>query len=181
VSDGPRRVPHVREVAVLGDFAAIGGYSAWLLARLLTGYPGGLEQLLARSAVPPNRRDDVLRAVAALTHVGVNWRLELHDSSSGSGTVVGRQGDPPAGSKRGSLLASDETPSAATRSAPPPLGTPEVAKVLGISTRMVRRLASSGALPGQRDAGGRWQFAAVDVAAERSRRVNRERGQRDVA
>jgi hypothetical protein len=44
------RIPHVRELAVMGDFAVIGGYSAWFVGRLLTGYPGGLERLLARSA-----------------------------------------------------------------------------------------------------------------------------------
>jgi excisionase family DNA binding protein len=182
VSDGQRRVPHVRELAVLGDFAVIGGYSAWFLARLLTGYPGGLEPLLARSAVPPDRRDDILRAVTALGHVGVSWRLE-HASGSGSGTAFGKKADPPAGSKRGPLLSPHENgeTSTAAREASPILGTTEVASALGVSTRLVRRLAGSGALPGQRDAGGRWQFSAADVATERERRVNQQRDGRAVA
>ena len=41
------RVPHVRELAVIGDFALISGHAAWILGRLLTGYPGGLGLLLA--------------------------------------------------------------------------------------------------------------------------------------
>jgi len=40
-----RRIPRVRELAVVGDFAVIGGFTALFLGRLLSGYPGGLEQL----------------------------------------------------------------------------------------------------------------------------------------
>jgi hypothetical protein len=75
------RVPQIREVAIADSFALISGYSAEYLGRLLTGYPGGLERLLARSGVPPDRRDDVLRAVGALLHVGASWRLE-HEAGS---------------------------------------------------------------------------------------------------
>jgi hypothetical protein len=42
----------VRELAVDGDFALIGGFSAHFLGRLLMGYPGGVERLLARSGNP---------------------------------------------------------------------------------------------------------------------------------
>jgi hypothetical protein len=174
-----RRIPHVRELAVMGDFAVIGGFSAFFLGRLLTGYPGGLERLLARSGIPPERRDDVLRAVGALIHVGANWRLE-HESGSGSGTNVAQEADPHASSKRGPLPSTHENgvASATPSEASPILSTKEVAGCLGVSTRLVRRLASTGALPGQRDAGGRCQFAILDVAAERERRVSQQREQR---
>jgi hypothetical protein len=83
VSASRHRVAQIREVAIADSFALISGYSAEYLGRLLTGYPGGLERLLAQSGVPPDRRDDVLRAVGALLHVGANWRLE-HEAGSGS-------------------------------------------------------------------------------------------------
>jgi hypothetical protein len=76
LSDERRRVPVIREVAVADNFALIGGGSAEFLGRLLAGYPGGLERLLVRSEVARDRRDEVLRAVGALLHVGANWRLE---------------------------------------------------------------------------------------------------------
>jgi len=173
----PPRVPEVRSAAVAGDFALVGGYSAEFLGRLLIGYPGGLERLLARSGVPPGRRDDVLRAVRALVHVGTSWRLQI--DGSGSGNDLGAMPDHDAPSQRGLLSSQDGEASSPLREASPFLGTSEVAGVLGVSTRMVRRLASTGALPGQRDAGGRWLFAVVDVAAERDRRMN-DAGDRDV-
>jgi hypothetical protein len=92
VSEEQRRIPHVRELAVVGDFAVIGGYSAEFLGRLLTGYPGGIERLLARSGIPIERGDDVLRAVAALVRVGTTWRLE-QEACSGSGTSVDERAD----------------------------------------------------------------------------------------
>ena len=82
VSEEQLRVPHVREVAVIGSFAVIGGHAAWLLGRLLSGYPGGLELLLARSGISADRGGDVLRAVGALVHVGTSWRLE-HEAGPG--------------------------------------------------------------------------------------------------
>jgi hypothetical protein len=172
VSDEPRRVPHVRDIAVAGDFALIAGYPAELLGRLLTGYPGGLERLLARSEIPSERRDDVLRAVGALAQVGTVWRLE-QERRSGSGTAFDEEVDPHAPSKRGLLPSTYENGEASTaaREASPTLGTSEVASVLGVSTRLVRRLAQTGALRGRRDAGGRWQFTVANVAAERERRM----------
>jgi hypothetical protein len=83
----------------MGDFAVIGGYSAHFLGRLLTGYPGGLERLLARSGVPADRRGDILRAVGTLVHVGASWRFE-REASSGSGTMHGAAADLCALSKR---------------------------------------------------------------------------------
>lgn len=175
-----RRIPHVRELAVIGDFAVIGGYSAEFLGRLLSGYPGGLERLLARSGVPPERRDDILRAAGALVHVGAQWRIE-QEAGSASGTAPSASANPSAPSQRG-LSSRDRNGEAPFPSsgASPFLGATEVANVLGVSPRMVRRLGSTGALPGQRDAGGRWLFAAVDVAGERDRRMN-QAGGRDVA
>jgi excisionase family DNA binding protein len=175
LSAGRQRVAQIREVAIADSFALV-GVSAHFLGRLLTGYPGGLERLLARSGIPPERRDDVLRAVGALVHVGANWRLE-HEASSGSGTSPSAVGDPRALSQRVGFSPSSENgetspSSSGSSSASMLLGTSEVAGVLGVSPRFVRRLASTGALPGQRDAGGRWQFAAADVAAERARRMS---------
>jgi excisionase family DNA binding protein len=180
VSEEQRRIPHVRELAVIGDYAVIGGHSAEFLGRLLAGYPGGIERLLARSRVPPKRREDILRAVGALVLVGANWRLE-HEGGSASGTAPGAGPNSHAPSKRDGFSSPEQNGKAFTASeASPFLGTSEVASVLGVSTRMVRRLTSTGALRGQRDAGGRWQFAPADVAAERTRRMNAT-GDRDVA
>jgi hypothetical protein len=175
-----RRIPHVRELAVIGDYAVIGGHSAEFLGHLLAGYPGGIERLLARSRVPPKRREDILRAVGALVLVGANWRIE-HEGGSASGTAPGAGPNSHAPSKRDGFSSPEQNGGASTASeAPPFLGTSEVAGVLGVSTRMVRRLANTRALLGHRDAGGRWQFAAADVAAERTRRMNAT-GDRDVA
>jgi excisionase family DNA binding protein len=174
VSDEPRRVPVVREVAIADSFALIGGFSAHFLGRLMSGYPGGLERLLVRSGIPPDRRDDVLRAVGALVHVGANWRLE-HEVGSGSGTSPSAVTDLRAPSKRDGFSSSiheNGEASTAAREASPILGTSEVASVLGVSPRLVRRLAATGDLPGHRDAGGRWQFTVADVAAERERRMS---------
>jgi hypothetical protein len=86
VSERPSlRVPQVREAAVAGQYAIVGGCSAWLISRLLSGYPGGLEQMLVRNGIPEDRRDDVLRAVGALAHVGAEWRVA---QGSGSGTEL---------------------------------------------------------------------------------------------
>jgi hypothetical protein len=185
VSEEQRRIPHVRELAVAGDFALIGGFSAFFVGKILSGYPGGLERLLARSGLPAERRNDVLRAVGALVHAGAKWRVEGEagsGSASGSGTVPSAFAAPCAPSRRAVPFEAHRIGEAspAAREASPFLGSAEVASVLGISPRMVRRLASSGALPGQRDAGGRWLFAAVDVAAERARRMS-QAGARDVA
>jgi hypothetical protein len=85
VSEEQRRIPHVRELAIVGDYAVIGGHSAFFLSRLLGGYPGGLERLLARSGIPAERADDVMKAVSALVYVGTIWQLE-QESASASGT-----------------------------------------------------------------------------------------------
>jgi helix-turn-helix protein len=178
----PRRIPLIREVAIADSFALIGGYPAELLGRLLTGYPGGLERLLARSGIPSERREDVLRAVGALVHVGTAWRFE-QERGSGSGTSVDGEAGPHAPSSRGLLPLThqnrDGSPTAA-REASPILGTSEVASALGVSPRFVRRLASMGAFPGRRDAGGRWQFDVADVAAEHERRMTAQ-GRADAA
>jgi hypothetical protein len=173
VSEEQLRVPHVREVAVIGNFAVIGGHAAWLLGRLLSGYPGGLELLLARSGISVDRRGDVLRAVGALVHAGTNWRLE-HEAGSGSGTSPSATVAPRAPLHRVGFFPIERNGevSSAAREASPLLGTTEVASILGVSTRLVRRLASAGALSGQRDVGGRWQFAPADLAAERTRRMS---------
>src|SRR5688572_5483687 len=84
-----RRVPHVREVAVAGEFALIGGYAAWFLARLLEGYPAGLERLVARSGLSPDRRADIFQAARALADAGARWRLEHDGRGSSSGTLSG--------------------------------------------------------------------------------------------
>jgi excisionase family DNA binding protein len=171
VSDEPRRVSVIREVAIADSFVLVGGYPAWYLGRVLRGFPGGLEALLVRSGIPPERRDDVLRAVGALVHVGTAWRLD-QERGSGSGTNVDEGADPHAPSRRGLLLSTRGSIEASTsRAASPVLGTSEVASALGVSPRMVRRLAATGDLPGHRDAGGRWQFTVADVAAERERRM----------
>ncbi len=185
VSEEQRRIPHVRELAVVGDYAVIGGHSAFFLGRLLGGYPGGLERLLARSGIPAERCEDVLKAVAALVYVGTAWQLE-----QGSGSASGSASGTRLGSEAGSHVRSSSHDgfskskngalSMSAREASPFLGTSEAAAALGVSTRLARRLASTGALRGQRDAGGRWQFAAADVAAERDRRMNAT-GDRDAA
>src|SRR3954452_18101803 len=91
----PPRVPHVREAAVAGEFALIGGYAAWFLHKIVEAPPGGLEATLARSGVPLDRRADVLRAWRALGEVGGQWRLEhgLRAAGSGSGTAEHRADD----------------------------------------------------------------------------------------
>jgi excisionase family DNA binding protein len=179
-----RRIPHIRELAVVGDYAVIGGHSAFFLGRLLGGYPGGLERLLARSGIPAERCEDVLKAVAALVHVGTTWQLEQESGSgSASGTRRGAEVGSPvrSSSHDGFSKSTNGTPSMSARETSPFLGTSEAAVALGVSTRLVRRLASTGALRGQRDAGGRWQFAAADVAAERDRRVSERRERSAVA
>ena len=152
-----RRVPHVREVAVAGDFALIGGYSAWFLARVLAGYPGGLERLVARSGLPPERRADVMRALAALQEAGARWQLG-RISTSGSPEVDGTDAD--VRSKR-----------ASSRSELSLLSAGDVAGVLGVSDRRVRQLVSEGRLTAERDAGGRLRFERADVAAFVERRL----------
>jgi hypothetical protein len=169
--DQQRRIPHVRELAVAGDFALIGGHSAFFLGRLLAGYPGGLERLLARSGIAPDRRDDVMRAAAALVHVGATWRVR--EADSGSGTPMDAATDQHAGSRRGgaSPFAPENGATSTAWEAAPFLSSTEAASALALTARRVRRLAQTGVLRGLRDAGGRWQFAAADVAAERERRM----------
>jgi Helix-turn-helix domain len=180
-----RRIPHVRELAVAGDFALVGGFSAFFVGKILCGYPGGLARLLSCSGIPAERCEDVLKAVAALVYVGTAWQLE-----QGSGSASGSASGTRLGSEAGSHVRSSSHDgfskskngalSMSAREASPFLGTSEAAAALGVSTRMARRLASTGALRGQRDAGGRWQFAPADVAAERTRRMNAT-GDRDAA
>ena len=142
------RVPHVREAAVAGDVALVGGYGAWFLHRLIEATPGGLEATLARSGVPLDRREGVLAAWHALGEVGGRWRM----AASASGRPEGQPEERPVGS----MSASD------------------VGVVLGITARAVRLLATAGILAGRREHGGRWIFAAADVAAEQARRAERE-------
>jgi hypothetical protein len=152
----------------------------------LAGYPGGLDRLLARSGIPAERCEDVLKAVAALVYVGTAWQLEQGSGSasgSASGTRLGSEAGSHVWSSRhdGFSKSTNGAPSMSARETSPFLGTSEAAVALGVSTRLVRRLASTGALRGQRDAGGRWQFAAVDVAAERDRRMTERRERSAVA
>jgi hypothetical protein len=153
MSAEPLRVPAVRDVAIAGDTALVRGYPAWFLHRVLRGYPGGLEALLARSGVPQERRRDILQAQLALGQAGALWRLESAASTSGS----------PEGDESDAALPSE----GAMRSL---LSAADAASVLGVSDRQVRALALSAHLRGQRDPGGRWWFAPADVHAERERR-----------
>ena len=146
------RLPAVRDVALAGDTALVRGYSAWFLHRVLRGYPGGLEALLARSGVPQKRRRDILQAQLALGQSGAMWRLA---AASTSGSAEGEESDPglhSEGAMRSLLSARD------------------AAVLLGISDRQIRALAGSAHLRGCRDSGGRWLFAAADIDAERKRR-----------
>jgi hypothetical protein len=159
VSDeAQRRVPHVREAAVAGDVALVGGYSAWFLGRVLQTFPGGgIESLVARAGVPPGRQNDVLRAVAALVHVGAEWWLATgRGSVSASGSEVDDRGEAPV---RSTLHGSSF------------LSAQDAARVLGLTDRRVRMLADKGLLRGRRDPGGRWQFDPAAVMAERDRRM----------
>jgi excisionase family DNA binding protein len=164
------RVPQIREVAIADSFAMIGGFPAWFLSRIVVGYPGGLERLLARSGIPPERRDDVVRAVGALAHVGTAWRLSQERGSAGSGTNIAEAAEPHAPSQH-EQAPSNPPLAAAAWEALPLLSTAEVATVLRVSTRFVRRLAATGALRARRD-GGRWRFDAAVVEAERERRMS---------
>jgi len=153
------RVPHVTEAAVAGDVALIGGYPAWFLHQVVEATKGGLEATLARSGVPLRRREGVLRAWQALGEVGGRWRLEqaLRAANSGSGTAEPRAGESPLGSTHVQSLS-----------------TAEAAVVLGVTPRWVVKLATAGVLARRREHGGRWLFAAADVAAEQARRAARE-------
>jgi hypothetical protein len=71
-------VPHVREAAVAGDSALIGGCAAWFLHGIVEATPGGLEATLARSGVPLDRRADVLRA----------WRVLARSAASGGSNTA---------------------------------------------------------------------------------------------
>jgi hypothetical protein len=167
MSDEPRRVPCVEGVAVAGNYALVSGFAAWFLARLLQSYPGGgIESLLARARVAPDRHDDVLRACAALARVGSAWQLE-HEAMSASG----RELDEPAGPAVRS----------ARHGGTSPLSAQDAGRILGLSDRQVRRLADKGLLRGRRLPGGRWEFAAADVAAERDRRMTDRQERSDAA
>jgi excisionase family DNA binding protein len=172
------RVPQIREVAIADSFAMIGGFPAWFLGRVLLGYPGGIERLLARSGIPPDRRDDVLRAVGALAHVGIAWRLAQERGSAGSGTNIAEAAEPHARSHHEQRAPGNASPVAGEPL--PLLNTGEAAAALHVSTRFVRRLAATGALPARRDGGGRWLFTAAAVEAERERRMS-GRGRADAA
>jgi hypothetical protein len=169
VSEEQHRIPHIRELAVAGDFALIGGFSAHFLGRLFTGYPGGVERLLARSGIPTERCDDVLRAVAALVHVGTTWRLQ-QEACSGSGTSMDERADRHLPSNgHDVVLPEPENHPASTAAgrASPFLGTSEAAAALGVSTRLVRRLASTGALREQREPRHRHTRDAAGIGAAR--------------
>jgi hypothetical protein len=184
VSEVERRVPHVREVAIVGEFAVIGGASAWLLHCLLIRYPGGgLERLLLRSALPPERRRDVLRASRALAEVGAAWRLEhaLAGSSSGTPSATDRAGDLPSKREQDRRVELEREDEAAFAFPARALSASDTARVLGLSSRRVRVLAETRSLRGYRDSGGRWWFAADVVEVERKRRMKegaRSRGVR---
>jgi hypothetical protein len=66
------RVRHVREVGAAGSFVLIGGWPAWYLHRVLRDYPGGLERLLARSGVGPEKRIAV-EGCRGFRPVGARW------------------------------------------------------------------------------------------------------------
>jgi len=143
--------PRVTGAAVAGDIALIGGYPAWFLHKLIEATPGGLEATLARSGVPLDRRAEVLQAWSALGEVGGRWRM----ATSASGSAERQPAGEAQGSSDGHLSASD------------------VGVVLGMTSRGVRMLATAGILAGRREH-GRWIFAAADVAAEQTRRAERE-------
>jgi hypothetical protein len=142
-------VPAVGDVAVAGDTALLRGYAAWFLHQMLERQPGGFEALLARSGVPLEKRENLLRARAALGHVGGIWR------TSSSGTP----GSAFAGADAYSLggLSGSE------------LSAKEAAGVLGITDRQTRSLAH--VLGGRRDSGGRWWFDPARIELERERRM----------
>jgi hypothetical protein len=157
-----RRVPHVREVAVMPgrDAVVLGGFTCWLLVGLIEKIPGGVETIVARAALTEQEREDVLTAVKALRIVGGLWRLEQRGAASVSGNAeeVVRELDVPS---------NRATPTGDPRT----LSSREAASVLGLTDRQIRGLAMAGRLPGRRGSDGRWAFLAADVAAERDRRV----------
>jgi hypothetical protein len=153
-----RPVNHVRDAAVAGDTALVRGFAAWFIGRLLEDAHGGLEVVLARSGVAPERRADVLRAHAALVEVGSAWRLA--QAASASGTAAGDVGCADVRSELGTL--------------PDLLGSRDVASALGVTDRRVRALAQSGLLRGRTDPSGRWWFDSAAVEAELQRRSRGE-------
>jgi hypothetical protein len=137
VSDEERRVPHVRVVAVAGDFALVAGFPAYFLARLLLALPGGLAAQLGRYGLPPEQHADVLRAIDALRHAGAAWQLEqARQAASASGSDRTGGTDSRIRSGRGDAL----------------LTSKDVAVILGVTPRRVRMLAEhGGCLRGHRD------------------------------
>jgi hypothetical protein len=153
-----RRVVHVASVGVAGDFALIGGRTAWHLGRVLAQprLRGQLEAMVARLAMPPEDRLDVLRACEALLKAGAEWRaISVSGSATRARPDEGRH--------------SECVPSGASISAQ------EAAAILGLSDRRVRQLAP--ALGGWEDSGGRWRFSSERIGAEREHRT---KGARDV-
>jgi hypothetical protein len=158
VSGPKRRVVHVQEVALVGDFAVLGGYPAWFLAGVLTRHvPGGIDALIAKSGVRAELRADILRAVDALEEAGAAWRLAQAVAGSASTS----------GSADGELVVGDVPSERGDRQI---LSARDAASCIGVTDRQIRALATAGALPGSRDSGGRWWFRAEDVNAERARR-----------
>ena len=149
----PHRVPHVREVAVAGDVALIGGGAAWFLAYVLSErLPGGIESALEAMCVGPRGRDTIRRAYLALEEVGARWQAERSASARGNGE----------GPAAAAGLASDEW-----------ITSKQAALLLDRSPRRVRQLAIAGDLPGRLRA-GRWELVRREVLGFRERR-ERER------
>jgi excisionase family DNA binding protein len=159
-----RRVPHVQAVAVVGSHTLIGGFPAYFLSRLLVNLPGGLTAQLGRYGLSAEHHADVLRAVDGLRHAGAAWQLErAREAGSGSGSDPANEIGPRL------LLKGHE--GASFHGSSLLLSADDAASVLGISGRRVRMLAGKGLLPGHRDSGGRWRFAAADVEAVREQRA----------
>ncbi len=138
-------VVRVRESAVVGGFALIGGLPAWAVSSLLRNFPGGVEKALARNGVPPARVRDVLRAVEALELVAADWRTGAGAPSAPllpSGNEERQFADSPA---RSDDMSADDA-----------------AVILQRTSRRVRQAAAMGELPGHRERGC-WRFRREDV------------------
>lgn len=118
--------------------AVVGGYTALVIGSALRG----LARQGAFDRLAPHQRAEVLRVVGSIEHAGGMWRSSRGAANGPVAPVL-----PPG--------------------AAPFLTCEEVADVLGLQPRQVRKLAASGL--GQR-LGGRWVFDRAAVLAEAQRR-----------